>query len=404
MADVSNLKDRYLFLPLGDLRLLGPSPYGCFTLQVRGRLGQDATFRVCVLPEIKFHLPLEALLPDPNTGSQDLSLTLESPHLRELTVEPPAVLQDSTSHTETGGYQVVVPAESVQVALRSRFSVGEETVEIPLTVAVPRLRWTVSGLSETGSLHWHDRLIRVSLQELEEAQEPRLLVQGDFGQDIVCTLLLQEADHQKRFGLKDGRGGCPLSPFLDSLRENGFPRNHFDLEFSLPGEDGPRRVRLIQVETTEEQQDQAQEEIAALYAQAHWQSLDSARRFLQHLRSISGELAYGEQRLLKLEGVVARYGEDLLRWWGGEKKEKGIKTPLWVYIPLKEVGKILPGRLRLTEMLCLTATLQRAGAYGALSLPGHVAERVNFWGCFFCRAQGQEYRRELRWAEETFAR
>jgi hypothetical protein len=651
-AEVSNLKDHRPTLPLSDPRLLGPTPCGRFTIQVRGRLGQDTTFHLCFLPEINLNFPRDALLPNPNTGSQDLSFMLESPHLQELTAESPAevVLQDSTSNNEARSYRVVVPAESEQVVLRPRFSVGERTVGVPLEITVPRLRWTVSGLNGTSSLHWRDRTLILSLQDLEEASEPRLLVRGDFGQDLVCTLLLQGADHRSHFALKNGKGGCPLSPFLDSLRESGLSRNDFYLEFALPGEDSPRRIFLLQVETrwrvedlqvvqelipaedkrsvllwwhdkgnvknrvlrlwnlssqpkgpievviadgrseaeierpsvdfphgqyrlefvvldpwvgsppsglpnpygsnvfdldvredeiivlpsltrytevllekittgaaisdltldpqalqvftstpeqagrfcralyvreerqrdslallrqalqqcgeeqdsfaeslagfltegdrpgientvhffaglfaslgflnrrwgphlknlllstggdsdfleeAEEHLPKAREEITTFYAQATWQSLDSTRRFFQRLRSISGELVYQDQTLLKLEGIVTQHGEELLRWWCGEKRVKGKTVPSWVSVSLKEAAKIFPRHLRPVGVLCLTATLQRAGAYGALYFSEQTAERLNPWGSFFYRTRGQEYRRELRWAEETFAR
>lgn len=624
LAEASKPKDRCLTLSLSDPRLLGPTPCGRFTIQVRGRLGQDATFRLCFLPEINLNFPPEALLPNPRTGSQDLSFTLESLHLGELTAESPAevFLQDSTPHNEARSYRVTVPAESEQVVLSPRFSVGERTIEVPLEIAVPRLRWTVSGLNNTGSLHWRDRTLILSLQELEEASEPRLLVRGDFDQDLVCTLLLQGADQRSRFALKNGKGGCPLSPFLDSLRASGILKNDFYLEFSLPEEDNPRRLCLLQIETrwvvedlqveqkivpaedkrvvflewhdkghvknrvlrlwnlgsqlrepievaveddrsevelernltdfpqgmyrleltildpwagalpvtppgpyggnvfdlevretgitkldsparhiedllknittgaavselaldsqalhvfasqpeqterfcralyvreekygdslallrqalqqcgeeeaflsgslarffieegrlqaenmallfatlfvslgflsrpwepsvkqfllsnrrgdfpenAEDRLGEAREEIAALYGQATWQSLDSVRRFLQRLRSISGELVYQNQSLLRLEGAVTLQGQQLLRWWCGEKREKGRTVPSWVYVSLKEAAKIFPRQLRPAGVLCLTATLQRAGAYNVLLLPEHLVEKVN---------------------------
>jgi hypothetical protein len=157
-------------------------------------------------------------------------------------------------------------------------------------------------------------------------------------------------------------------------------------------------------ENAEDRSHEAQEEITALYGQATWQSLDAARRFLQRLRSLSGELVYKDQALLKLEGIVTQHGEELLRWWCGEKREKGRKTPSWMSIPLKEAGKVLPRHLRLAGVLCLTATLQRARASEVLHLPAHLVERVNSWGSFFYHTREQEYKRELRWAEETFAR
>src|SRR5262249_9229152 len=113
----------------------------------------------------------------------------------------------------------------------------------------PRLQWTISRVGEPGLLHWHDRPIKISLQELEDAPESRLLLRGDFGQDISCVLSLSGTDHRKHFELKSGRGGYSLSEFLDSLRESGLPRNDFYLELSLPGANGTRHLCLLQAET-----------------------------------------------------------------------------------------------------------------------------------------------------------
>src|SRR5262249_25659599 len=122
-------------------------------------------------------------------------------------------------------------------------------IVVPLEVDVPRLQWAVSGLSRADSLHWQDRPITISLQKLEEAQEARLLVRGDFGQDISCELSLQGAEHRKSFAFKHGKGVCPLAPFLDSVRESGRSRNDFYLELFFPGEKSSRSVQLLQVET-----------------------------------------------------------------------------------------------------------------------------------------------------------
>ena len=168
------------------------------------------------------------------------------------------------------------------------------------------------------------------------------------------------------------------------------------LLFSARGSDLPSLSRCG------EELDHTHEKIAALYAQATWQSLEPAKRFLEHLRSVSGELIYEAQRLIKLERRVSLQGEEFLCWScekkGRRKTEKGL-----VYIPLKEIVKILPRYLNTAGGLCLTATLQRAGAYGTLRFPKDTAEKVDCWGRRFYQTREQEYRKELQWAEESFA-
>ncbi len=238
-------QDDDLTLALDDPALLGLTPYGRFILQVRGRLGKDTSFRLCLLPEIQFDFPRSTLLPAPETDSQTVSFSLAHPHLEELDVEPPA-----EQSYDGDSYHVEVPADSRDVPLTLHLSAGGARAEVPLTIPVSRLRWAVSGLDESEALTWHDTPVTITLQDLEDAQEVRLLVRGDFGQPIACILTLEGVDQSEPFGLRNGNGGARLSPFLDSLRENSRSRNTFSLTFSLPDEDSPRRLCPVLVDTT----------------------------------------------------------------------------------------------------------------------------------------------------------
>ena len=232
-------------LALDDPALLGPTPHGRFILQVRGRLGRDTTFRLCLLPEIQFDFPRSALLPTPEPGSQTVSFSLAHPHLEELDIEPPA-----EQSYDGNGYRVEVPANSRHVALTLYLSAGEARAEVPLTIPVSRLRWAVSGLDESKALAWHDKPVPIALQDLEDAQDVRLLVRGDFGQPVAYVLSLEGADQSESFELRNGNGGARLSSFLDSLRESGRSRNEFSLTFSLPDEDSSRQLCPVRVDTT----------------------------------------------------------------------------------------------------------------------------------------------------------
>ena len=244
LPEVSS-QDDYLTLALEDPDLFGPTPCGRFIIRVRGRLGHDTTFRLCLLPEMKFDFPRGALLPDPEVGSQVVSFSLLSSPLEELDIEPPAEWS-----YDGNGYRVEVPADSDHVDVTLHVSTGEETAQVPIEIPVSRLRWAVSGLDGSEAQAWYDTPVTIALQDLEEAQEVRLLVRGDFGQDIACTLFLEGADQRESFWLRTGGGGCRLSSFLDSLRSSGRSRNNFYLEFSLPNEDNSRRICLAQVATT----------------------------------------------------------------------------------------------------------------------------------------------------------
>ena len=238
-------QDDDLTLALDDPDLLGPTPWGRFILQIRGRLGKDTTFRLCLLPEIQFDFPRSTLLPNPGTDSQTVSFSLAHPYLEEFDVELPA-----EQSYDGDSYHVEVPADSRHVALTLHLSAGEARAEVPLTIPVSRLHWAVSGLDESEALTWHDTPVTIALQDLEDAQEVRLLVRGDFGQPVACILSLEGADQSESFWVRNGGGGARLSPSLDSLRESGRSRNEFSLRFSLPDEDSPRYICPVRVDTT----------------------------------------------------------------------------------------------------------------------------------------------------------
>ena len=247
LKDLSTVspQDDDLTLALDDPDLLGPTPLGRFILQVRGRLGKDTTFRLCLLPEIQFDFPRSALLPDPETDSQTMSFSLAHPHLEELDVELPA-----EQSYDGDRYHVEVPADSRHVALTLHLAAGEAWAEVPLTIPVSRLRWAVIGLDESEALTWHDIPVTIPLQDLEEAQDVRLQVRGDFGQPFEFVLSLEGADQSESFWVRNGGGGARLSPFLDSLRASGRSRNEFSLRFSLPDEDSPRHICPVRIDTT----------------------------------------------------------------------------------------------------------------------------------------------------------
>ena len=239
-------QDDDLTLALDDPDLLGPTPWGRFILQVRSRLGKDTTFRLCLLPEVQFDFPRSVLLPDPETDSQTISFSLAHPHLEELDVELPA-----EQSYDGNSYRVEVPADSRRhVDVTLHLAAGEAWAEVPLAIPVSPLRWAVSGLDEGETLEWRDIPVPIALQDLEEAQEVRLMVRGDFGQAVACILSLEGADQSESFWVRNGTGGARFSPFLDSLRASGRSRNEFSLTFSLPDENSARRICPVRIDTT----------------------------------------------------------------------------------------------------------------------------------------------------------
>ena len=209
-----------LSVDLGAPQLLGTGPFGEFEVIARGPLGRDARFDLLCLPPLDVTGSRQLLVPDDH-GPLPAQIRIRS----TARIEPMPGPGDDLVLTMpwAGDYRVDVPGHLDAVPLVVRESTGSGAHELALTLPLRRLRWALVGLPDR-AYEFTDRPVRVSRDELDQAQAPALTVE------------VPKADEDTRVGLhvEDAGGGClfrfslrpaagtwrfPLREILDSVRD-----------------------------------------------------------------------------------------------------------------------------------------------------------------------------------------
>ncbi|HBY94497.1 MAG TPA: hypothetical protein DEP84_11155, partial [Chloroflexi bacterium] len=194
-------------LPLDHPRLLGPVAIGQYRVRVRGPLGSGGEFRFRIVPALELAGHDQLYLPDPASSAPPAELLIETDPAYRL--EP---LRDNHDHalkiealsTSKSGrcWQVTVPPELNEAPLRLVHELGPgRTVFLPLPVAIRRLRWALMP-GPTAPV-WQHQALALNIEELEESEEPYLVVDLPAPADDTLVLrlcfydderLLQEVD------------------------------------------------------------------------------------------------------------------------------------------------------------------------------------------------------------------
>jgi hypothetical protein len=204
---------------LTDQRALGSSAFGRYVLRVRGRLGEDQVFRVCIVRGLRVHLQAKDLVPSAYDDAP-IELRIRVASGVEIEAAQPVILvASSAAPTEMRDFTVRTPRDALGATVDvRRTDAGASTVR--LTVEVPLVRWAISGLTSGTAPRFAQEPLNVSLSDLEEAANPRLLVRCDLGQE--CRLVLETDDgHQRPMVMRSGAAACRLAEFLDTWRARG---------------------------------------------------------------------------------------------------------------------------------------------------------------------------------------
>ncbi len=152
---------------------LGEAPFGTYhlTCSSRGRVGVELPFRVCAGVGIDGLQPY--YLPDEKDGAPPVHFQVRLPKSARLYAE--------TTEIEIGeGGQVTVPSTAAQADLLLEIPNAPETIQIPLRVTIPRLRWALL-LQPGAALEWQHQPLTRPLPELLQADtvrsRPRLRVE-----------------------------------------------------------------------------------------------------------------------------------------------------------------------------------------------------------------------------------
>lgn len=171
--------------------LLPSPPLGVFELHVQRALGQDQRLRFAVVPGLrveghdKLVLPFSDGRPQPTTIHVycPASGRLVAEHNNNLRIHREPMPADGKGQTTAWRVDIDAALDSVTLYYEER-SHNHGTFTIPLTIPVPRLRWSITGLA-TEDTPGEPTTPRVSQHTFTAAPEPTLVVTVPDGTDLT---------------------------------------------------------------------------------------------------------------------------------------------------------------------------------------------------------------------------
>lgn len=165
-----------VYLPLS--KVLTSRAMGDYRLTVSGPLGQNAEFRLTVVPSLTLAGHETLYLPDPERGAAPVPLIVSvgATSTVEAAAGSDALFpKQIASEAERLTYQVEVPPERSEAILRVlRGAAGVGQAGVTLTIPVRRLRWAL--LLDNPVPSWGDQPIRLTRKEVEQPERITLLV------------------------------------------------------------------------------------------------------------------------------------------------------------------------------------------------------------------------------------
>ncbi|MER3437793.1 MAG: hypothetical protein C4346_09530 [Chloroflexota bacterium] len=173
-----------------SLASLLPSPLGMFELQVRRALGQDQRLRFAVIPGLRVEGHDRLILPSPGGHPRKAAVRVYCPTSGRLVAEHNGLRVQREQISDNQDKQLVIWRVDVDAALdtiplryEDRFHTGNKVI-IPLTIPVPRLSWSITGLAtdttsnDAGTPH-------VFQDSFTAAADPTLAVTAPDGSDLA---------------------------------------------------------------------------------------------------------------------------------------------------------------------------------------------------------------------------
>jgi len=215
-------------------RYLGTSPLGNYRVTVRGPLGHRSDIRFRMLPFLDMvghdtlHLPEE--------GEPKIKFLLETCSDVEVSLERSAgqcevALVDDRNGTRTYEMTVGEDASDIPLLFSRRESNGNASL-VTILVPIRRLRWMILlKKEETLAPKWRSTPSHLSLEELEQNQQPYLLVDvfgGACDNLEVAVLLVDDEEitlQEERIVFKKAQNPVrfDLRAFLDTIRHSHSP-------------------------------------------------------------------------------------------------------------------------------------------------------------------------------------
>lgn len=226
-----------LRLPLSHPGLLGQNAFGLFTVRLRGRLGQDAKFDLCLIPGVTIDLSEQALVSDGTGTPAGIDLRLRFARPVKLWLNGNAAGSPlSPTNPDGSEYHLSIPAGESCLKFEMEVVGLPKVPHIPLEVVVPRLQWAISGTGGSTQLQYNSVTREIPLQDLEQGDDPILVVKSPFPKPVDAELVLMPGLQQMARRLGFGRNEFRLAPFLDTIRAQPSGTQVLQLQIKLAQE------------------------------------------------------------------------------------------------------------------------------------------------------------------------
>ncbi len=229
---------------------LGRAPFGTYhlALEQRGRLVSELPFRVCTGLSIQGLQPY--YLPE-GDNAHEIIFTVTLPESAQLHAEDDTRV--SSALQEQGKrFTLTIPREASQADLRVHIPSASEFIQIPLRIALPRLRWALA-LEKGAALAWSHQPISSPLAKLLQSDlvthRPRLRLELPLTgtEKPLIELRLTTPGVERPLQTSESRAlsgqwlEFDLSAFFDTLR--AYPEESV-FEFQLEWLDAERELNI----------------------------------------------------------------------------------------------------------------------------------------------------------------
>jgi len=208
-----------VLLSLEQTDLFEQEPCGRYTISIFNPAGEKFNYDISFVDDLKVSFTPQ-ICPPIEKDDQRIEMKLTCPEDLVFDVFEPAKL------TETKGRvsQVVVENASnyVHGSLRKE-GVEESFFKLPLSITVPKIRWSVEGLKESAFEVWNEKTEELWLGDWQEAQSLNLKISVPLYLNARARLRLEGTDQHYDREIKKGLAKFDLLPFTDTVKARSKP-------------------------------------------------------------------------------------------------------------------------------------------------------------------------------------
>ncbi|HHV16873.1 MAG TPA: hypothetical protein GXX58_09935 [Gelria sp.] len=212
-SDSISVVNNYIQIKLSHPALLGAQPQGRYDLQLRGPGWERYSFSIVAIPNLDFGFEPGCCWPA--TSSSEIKLTFFVPEHATMDVYTPAQIVDREDEV----YEIVIAQEENQITGELHLQYEEEYDDIPLTIAIPKIRWRLQGLDEEEYTAWQGKMQELWIGELHSSPDLCLEIELPPGLGSYAELGLDTGQMVPGTRTRNDTLKFKLLNFIDSLHD-----------------------------------------------------------------------------------------------------------------------------------------------------------------------------------------